>query len=110
MTTAYRKRMEAFNAETQARTAALDAQRLGQRLSWQDAIDRGIVKTDELYRTWVSVGDDRVRPEHVEMDGEEQPYEQPYSNGETVPGESTYNCRCIEKYTVGKTKGGTDGE
>lgn len=96
MTDAYRRRMVAFNAETNARTATLDALKLGQELSWRDAIEKGILPEGaQLYKQWKSVGDDRVRDEHKEMDGETVPFDQAYSNGETVPGESTYNCRCV---------------
>lgn len=97
MAEAYRRRMVAFNAETHARTVALDTQRVAQRLSWQSAIDQGTVQKNRLVRVWVTVGDDRVRPEHQAMNGQETAFDEPYSNGETVPGESTYNCRCIER-------------
>ena len=93
-TAAYRRRMIAFNAETHARTATLDALKLGQELSWRDAIDKGYV-TGQLMKQWKTVGDDRVRPDHVAMEGETVPFESVYSNGEMVPGESTYNCRCL---------------
>jgi hypothetical protein len=100
MTEAYRRKMLAFNAETNARTATLDAQKLGQKLSWDAAIEKGIVDPSNLYKRWVSVGDDRVRDEHVAMHGEEVPYQNHYSNGEDVPGESTFNCRCVSLFLV----------
>jgi hypothetical protein len=95
MTDAYRRRMIAFNAETNARTASLDSMRAGQRLSWQSAIDSGIVDGSRLVKRWSGVLDARERPEHVAMEGETVPFDQPFSNGEMTPGESTYNCRCI---------------
>lgn len=98
MVDAYRKRAIAKNAETNARTASLDSQKLGQRLSWQDAVDKGIVDGDRLYKTWIGVMDDRERPEHVAMEGETVPFDSPFSNGEMIPGDSTYNCRCIPAY------------
>jgi hypothetical protein len=98
MTNAYRRKMLAFNAETNARTASLDAMKLGQRLSWQDAADNGIVDGDRLMKRWVGVMDDRERPEHVEMEGEEVAFDELFSNGEMVPGDSTYNCRCVAIY------------
>jgi hypothetical protein len=100
MAEVYRRRMIAFNAETHARTLALDSQRLAQRLSWQDAIDRGVVSADRLVRTWITVGDDRVRPEHVAMNGRQAGFNQPFPNGELEPGESTYNCRCQARVTL----------
>lgn len=98
----YRKRRIAQNAEVNARTAALDAMKLGQRLSWQDAIDKGIVDGDRLKHQWIGVLDDRERPSHVAMEKEIQPFALPYSNGELVPGESTYNCRCIDKFFIAR--------
>lgn len=97
---AYQRRMENFHANTIARTATVDAQKLGNRLAWQEAIDSGAVQAGTVFRRWVTVGDDRVRDEHVAMNGEEVPFDQHYSNGELVPGESAWNCRCVERYIV----------
>lgn len=93
----YRKRMVAFNAETQARTATLDSLKLGQQLAWQDAIERGIVDGGRLEKTWLTVLDGRERPEHHAMNGETVPLEEAYSNGQMIPGESDYNCRCVSQ-------------
>lgn len=99
MTDAYRKRSIAHNADTVARTAVLDAQKLGQKLSITQAIDQGII-TGAMQKTWVGIMDEREREEHVAMEGETVPFESLYSNGEDVPGESTYNCRCISRFTT----------
>lgn len=99
---AYRNRTLAWNVETNARTMALNAQRVGQRTAWQNAIDQGIVDERRLQHTWVTVGDSRVRPEHEEMNGETVPYDQPYSNGEIYPGSLSYNCRCLERYSLAR--------
>jgi len=97
MTDAYRKRMVAFNADTNARTIALDTQRLAQRNSWQSSIDRGLVDPRRLRRTWLTVGDHRVRPEHVKMNGETVRWGERWSNGQDLPGDDEYNCRCLER-------------
>lgn len=102
MTAAYRRRMIAWNAETHARSAALDAQRLGQRMSWQDAIDKGLIDVRRVRRTWVDSDDSRVRPEHRAMDGETIRFGDTYSNGQTVPGDTDYNCRCVERYWIAR--------
>lgn len=94
---AYRKRMVAFNANTNARTAALDSMKLGQKLTWDDAIAKGIVERGRLMKTWVGVLDTRIRDEHRALHGETVRFDEAYSNGENVPGESTYNCRCISR-------------
>lgn len=103
---AYARRMQAHHANTVAGTATKDSLKLGQRLTWDDAIERGIVAAEQLERTWIAVagpgGDGRNRPEHLAMHGEKVPYGAAYSNGDTVPGESDWNCRCVERYTVKK--------
>ena len=48
----------------------------------------GIVKK----KIWLSTMDDRVRPEHAAMDGEETGIDEPFSNGLMFPQEP--NCRC----------------
>lgn len=96
----YRKKAIALNAETNAGTATKDAYKRGQQLAWQDAVDKGVVDGARLRKQWIGVMDNRERPEHVAMEKQVQPYDSPYSNGEQVPGESTYNCRCVSRYFV----------
>lgn len=104
MTDQYRKRLLALNTEANARSIALDANRLAQRLSWEDAVSRGTVDRNRLRRTWLATGgpagDGRNREEHLAMHGETVAWDERYSNGEQVPGESTYNCRCGERITL----------
>lgn len=97
---AYQRKAIAQNARVVSRTATLDSLKLGQRLTWDEAISKGIADPTTLWMRWVSVGDDRVRPEHVAMNGEEVPYNSTYSNGDTVPGSGTFNCRCLSVYFV----------
>lgn len=100
ITSAYRERWLALNTETHTRTMALQAQRIGARQSWEDAITQGTVDRSQLRRTWVAVDDNRTRPEHRALDGTTITWDATYPNGEMVPGESTYNCRCIERVTI----------
>lgn len=99
-TEAYRTKMRAFNAETNARTATLNAFKLGQHLAWQDAIDHGVVAADRVRRLWVGIMDTRERPEHVAMEGDMTTMDQPFSNGDMIPGESTFGCRCVSRYSL----------
>lgn len=98
---AYEKNAVSINAKTVARTATMDALKLGQKLSWDDAIAKGLVDGDRLVKTWVTVGDDRVRDEHRAMQSETVAYNQPYSNGQQIPGETEYNCRCVSRIRPG---------
>jgi hypothetical protein len=100
MTRDYEKRLIAWNIESNARTVALDASRLSHRLSWENAAHFGLVETEDMTRTWIAVagpgGDGRNRPHHLALHGTTVGWNQYYPNGELVPGESTYNCRCVE--------------
>jgi hypothetical protein len=98
MVSQYRKRFVAFHAETVSRTATLDAVKLGQRLTWEGAIEAGAVDKHRLMKRWVGVKDDREREEHLEMEGETVPFDQPFSNGQDIPGDTDYNCRCVAYY------------
>ena len=104
MTEAYQRRFIAFHAETIARTTALDANKLGQELAFQQAADAGAVEPSRLVKRWVATLDDRVRDAHAEMDGIEVMYDDPWNvPGEGLqmyPGEGTYNCRCASVYRL----------
>jgi len=101
MTASYRKRLIGLNAEAVTRSVALDASRAGQRLSWEDAIGRGILDRTRIRRVWLAVGgpggDGRNRPEHLALHGTEVGFDERYPNGDLLPGEGDYGCRCGER-------------
>lgn len=92
MTSIYRRRMVAFNAETNARTAALDANKLAHQLTWESAVQRGDIDPAKLWKRWIGVKDDRERPTHLAMEGETVRWDERYSNGQMVPGDDEFNC------------------
>jgi len=94
----YTRKYIAWHAETVARTATLDAFRTGQASAMESAMERGYITPSETQKIWTTVGDSRVRPEHVGMNGERVPYTQPFSNGLMVPNE--WNCRCLVTYDI----------
>lgn len=49
-------------------------------------------------KTWLSARDDRVRDEHLELDGETRSIDKAFSNGLLAPGEP--NCRCTLIYEI----------
>lgn len=104
MVEAYRRRLLALNAEAQTKTQMLQAQKLGARLSWEDAIARGVVPRTALRRRWSAVagpqGDGRNRPEHLALHGTVVGFDERYPNGQLVPGDSEYGCRCVERIYV----------
>jgi hypothetical protein len=108
MTAAYQRKMVAFNADTHAQTAVRDALKEGQRLSWQQAVDKGLIDGGRLRKQWAAVagpgGDGRNRPEHLAMHGETVPADQPFSNGEMTPGADSWNCRCVALYFLARAE------
>jgi len=91
----YRTSFEAFHAETIARTAVLDAYKRGQALAWQQAVDDGIVDGGRLMKRWIQVQRPTKREAHIPLNGEVVAFDQPYSNGQMIPGETDYNCACM---------------
>jgi SPP1 gp7 family putative phage head morphogenesis protein len=86
-----------------ARTETAAAAGFGQR---EAAKQSGVVQL----KRWISSRDDRVRDSHVDIDGEEQALDEPYSNGLMFPGDpdgepsESIQCRCAEQYFAqGKT-------
>jgi Phage Mu protein F like protein len=101
MADSYRRRYKAYNAEVHARTAALESQRIGRQLAWQETESSGVLKGGVVLKTWRATLDSRTRPEHAAMNGDTVLLNQPYSNGDNWPGESNpWNCRCVETYRV----------
>ncbi|WP_373069747.1 phage minor head protein, partial [Gemmatimonas sp.] len=82
--------------------AALQSQKVGQQLAWQEAQRAGTLDGVEVVRRWVATIDGRERDEHREMDGAEAPLDGVYRNGQTYPGEGEYNCRCTEIIRVAR--------
>jgi hypothetical protein len=95
----YRKSYIAFNADVNTKTAVFDSYKLGQRLAFEDAAAQGIVDRDRLTKRWVGVMDEKERPEHVAMQNQTVAFDDLFSNGENIPGDSTFNCRCIAVYS-----------
>lgn len=98
MAAAQHKRMIAHNAKTIARTTMGDSQKLAQRLAMEDAIEQGYYTREKMKKRWVAIPDSRTRDEHREMNGETVHFDEPFSNGQMIPGESEYNCRCTVRY------------
>jgi hypothetical protein len=109
MVAAYTGRRIGLNAESVARTAVMDAQKMGQEMAVRQAIEAGFLDGARMVKTWVTVGDDRVRDEHYAMEGETVKWDEPFSNFEMVAGESTYNCRCVVRYTQDRAGRSTIG-
>ena len=102
-TEVYRKARIANNANVVSRTATLDAYKLGQKLSWQDAEDKGVIPEGfQVMRQWIGMKDDRERPEHWLMNDEVVPADDNYSSGQSFAGEGDYGCRCLDRYFLAR--------
>jgi hypothetical protein len=101
MTDAYRNRWKAHNANTIARTTTLQSYKAGQELTWQQARDNGVIPPNaRLFKTWVQIDRPTKRDEHIPLHGETRPIDEPYSNGQMIPGEGDFNCGCLSRITV----------
>lgn len=103
-TSSYLERRIANNTATVTRTLAFDAYKAGQNLTWEEAQDNGVVPDGfHLEKQWVQIDRPTAREDHVEMNGEQVYFDEPYSNGSMIPGDQgEYNCGCISLVTVEK--------
>src|SRR3990167_7128497 len=103
-TEAYRKARLTQNAATISRTATLDSYRLGQHLSWKAAQENGVIPEGyQLMKEWMQLDRPTKRDEHIPLNGEVVPFDQPYSNGSMVPGDDgSYNCGCLSRVFVAR--------
>ena len=92
-------RFSEYRADTIARTEILNAYGNG---DWASASALG--EFGPMEKTWLATGDARTRPEHLALDGETLPMDEPFdAGGEPMmfphdPGASAgnvVNCRCI---------------
>lgn len=79
-----------------ARTMVTSAENHGRLDSYKDLSKQGVV----MKKYWMATPDDRTRPTHVDIDGEEQDIDHLFSNGCMFPGdgkgpaEEVWMCRC----------------
>lgn len=101
----YNDRFIQFRARTITRTETVAAVGAGDLEAFEQSIESGLVQPQEVISTWRTAGDERVRPSHNAMDGQEQPFGQPFTSGDgnslRFPGDpmgppsDTINCRCV---------------
>ena len=93
-----------------ARTMVTAAENGGRLDSYKNLNSQGI----EMVKVWMATADDRVRPTHKDIDGEQKPINERFSNGCMYPGDSegpseeVWMCRCsMGSHVVGFKR--TDG-
>jgi hypothetical protein len=118
ITARYSERLLKHRSEVIARTESITALRMGRREGIQQAIEQGAIASDALKRVWSTSADDRVREDHVAMDGEEvdgidTPWTLPDGSQMMTPGDTslgadpsqTIQCRCFEEFVVSWLRG-----
>lgn len=78
------------------RTMITGAENGGRLDSYRSLAKQGVIQKKE----WMATPDDRTRPSHIDIDGEERDIEKPFSNGCMFPGDGkgpadeVWMCRC----------------
>ena len=84
------------SAVRNARTMTTAAENGGRLDSYKALEKQGVIQK----KVWMATPDDRTRPSHIDLDGEEQDIDQPFSNGcqfpadGNGPAEEVWMCRC----------------
>lgn len=85
-----------------ARTSMTSARNAGKQDRFDDLAEKGC----EITKIWVATHDERVRDWHIEADGQEVPYDEPFIVGDdemmypcdpSASPANVYNCRCTMK-------------
>jgi uncharacterized protein with gpF-like domain len=101
----YRERFTRYRSEVIARTEALRSVHEGTNEMYQQAIEEGALRADQIVRTWNATQDERTRDSHSTMHGQEvgpdEAFETPtgqllmYPGDPTAPPSETVQCRCV---------------
>ena len=109
---AYSARLLQSYAKQLAQTYAQAAYEAGRRQGLQQQIDNGVLSEDQITKDWQTDKDERVRHSHRQMQGQKQPFNQPFISGlgalMMYPGDASlgasdedrYGCRCRARYSV----------
>ena len=100
----YRERYVKYRAEVVARTEALRSVHEGTEEMYRQAIELGQFREDQLQRTWVTAGDERVRGSHRALNGEVRGLDGVweaqggtlrYPGDPNAPASESISCRCV---------------
>lgn len=98
----YLDRRIASNAASLTRTIAFNSYKAGQHLVWEEVQDTDLVPDGyHLEKQWVQIDRPSAREDHTEMNGEQVPFDESYSNGSMIPGDQgEFNCGCVSLILV----------
>ncbi len=106
----YRERFLIFRSQTIARTEALRAVHSGTEELYRQAIEEGRLDADQLRRTWITAGDERVRGSHANLNGIVRQIDETFQGTNGVlrfpgdplaPASETIRCRCVLTTRIG---------
>ena len=106
----YEQRFIAHRSNVISRTESVRAVHEGDEDMWQQAVDNGTVRAEDITTRWITSADERVRGSHAAMNGQLAAFGQPFTSGNgnqlRFPGDSmapasdTINCRCVLDRTI----------
>jgi len=109
----YRDRLLNLRGETIARTEALNALRAGRHEGYEQLIQSGKVRADQVTVTWSATMDGRTRDSHQALNGQKIRFGQMFTSpltgarmeypGDTThgaPAEEIISCRCYAAYSI----------
>ena len=97
MATRYESQLLRYRGETIARTEIIASAHQGQRESWQQAVDDGLLDAEDTNREWITTDDDRLCLICETMNGQIVGLDEPFldGDGEDVEEPPVHpNCRC----------------
>lgn len=95
-----------LRGETVARTESLAALNASTREAYEQAIENGAIRRQDVRKVWRSAGDARVRDSHAALNGESVGIDERFSNGMLhpheagAPAEEVINCRCVAEHRI----------
>jgi len=109
----YRERYLKYRSEMIARTETARAISTGQHLMWSQAIQKGIVREDQILRKWIYTQDGKTRHAHISIPGMNEkegvgfaePFQSPlgpimFPGDPNATAANTINCRCSTFYRL----------
>lgn len=112
VTGAYAGKLSVARAAVQTAAWALAALAAGRAQAVQQVLKANGISPDRVSKVWLTVGDNKVRDTHAQMNGQVRPFMQPFQSpsgalmqepGDTTLGAGpaeTFNCRCSVTYQI----------
>ncbi len=101
----YEERFIAHRADTIAFTETQRAANAADEELFRQAIEDGVIESDNLSNRWQTAQDEKVRSSHRAMNGQSQPLGTPFRSGDgnslrfpgdpNAPASDTVRCRCV---------------